>query len=116
MSHGFLHVAVKDRSNLAYFRHQLIKLVREDGLGAIGKRMIRIVVDLYQQAVSAHSNRSARKRNNFVAFAGTMAGINHNRKMAEPLYRGHNAQVERIASVIGKGAYPALAQNYLIVT
>ena len=35
--------------------------------------------------------------------------------MTQPLHRGHHAQVERIAGVIGEGAYAALAQRHIVV-
>ena len=31
------------------------------------------------------------------------------------MYRGNDAQVKSIAGVIGEGAYPALAENHLVI-
>ena len=44
-----------------------------------------------------------------------MAGINHDREMAETLDGGNQAQVECVARMIGKSAHAALTQNHVVV-
>src|SRR5258708_6748597 len=72
-------------------------------------------MDFNQQTVSAHGNCGARKRQDLVALSGPVAGINHDRQVAQALYRGHDAEVERVARVIGKSPDAALAQDDLVI-
>src|SRR5579859_662861 len=57
--------AMNDRRDLAHFFHQLLEFLRNDRLRAVGKRVVRIVMHLHDQAVSAHGNCGARKRKHF---------------------------------------------------
>ena len=84
-------------------------------MGAIGEGLVRLVVHLDHQAVGADRGSRASQGQNHVAFARAMAGVNDDGQMAQPLHRGHDTKVKRIAGVIGEGAYPAFAQNHLVV-
>ena len=50
-----------------------------------------------------------------VPFAGAMARVGNDRQMAETLDRRDDAEVERVARVVGERADAALAQDHVVV-
>ena len=67
------------------------------------------------QAIGAHGDTGARQRRDLIALSGPVDGINKNGQMAEALDRRNEAQVKRVAGVVGKGADAAFAENHLVV-
>src|SRR5436305_10864159 len=67
--------ALQDGGNLPDFIHQLIELVREDRLVAIGERRVRIVVHFHHQSIGTHGDGRSRQRRDLVAFAGAVARV-----------------------------------------
>src|SRR5437588_8966153 len=67
------------------------------------------------QPVGSYGDGGAAEWQHFVAFAATMARIDQNWQMAEPLHGRHETQIERVAGMIGEGAYSALAEYYVVV-
>src|SRR5579862_2361307 len=109
------HHASYHGSDLVYLLHQFVKLLGVQGLDAIGHGPVGVVVDFNDQSVRAHGDGSARQWRDLVAFAGAMAGIDHNGKVAEPLYSRHDAEVESIAGVVSEGTDSALAQDHFVI-
>jgi len=59
--------------------HQFIKLVGKNGLGAVRKRVVWVMMHFHHQPVRAHSHCRERQRQDFVAFSRAMAGVHHDR-------------------------------------
>ena len=66
-------------------------------LHAVGERFVRLVMDFDEKAIRADGDSGARKRQDFVALAGAVAGIDEDWKMAALFYRGNNSEVECVA-------------------
>src|SRR5262249_2373229 len=94
-----------DSSNLPDLFHQGCKVIGEDRLHAIGERLVRIAMDLDDDSIRTHSNCSSGERSDLVALASSVARIDDDRQMTQTLYSRNDAQIERIASVIGEGAH-----------
>src|SRR5213080_782655 len=73
-------------------------------------------MDFYHQSISANRNCGARERSYFVSLPGSVAGINDDWQVAQPLYCWNYAQVQRIARVIGKRPHAPFAQNHVVIT
>ena len=95
--------------------HQRVELIGKQRLHAVGERAVRIVVHFDDQAVGSHGDGGAGKRRHLVALAGAVAGIDDDGQMAQALHGGHDAEIERVAGVIGEGAHAALAQDDVVV-
>src|SRR5260370_25299456 len=52
---------------------------------------------------------------NLVALTRAVAWVDYDRQMAQALNGGNNAQVERVARVIGESSHSALAQDHLVI-
>src|SRR6266403_1570506 len=72
-------------------------------------------MNLDYQAIGSNGDGGAGQWRHFVALAGAVAGINDDGQMAETLDGRHDAEIERVAGVIGEGAHSALAENYVVV-
>src|ERR1700728_125297 len=101
--------------NLAHLLHQFIELIGEERLRSVGERFIRFVVNFDHQTVGTDGYRRAREWCDFVALAGAVAGIDQNGQMTEPLHRGYQAQIERVAGMVGEGPHATLAQRHVVV-
>ncbi len=91
------------------------ELVGVDGLRAVGERLLRLVVHFDDDAVGAGGDGGAGHGQHVVALAGAVAGVDEDGQVAEALHGGNDAEVERVAGVIGKGAHAALAEDDLVV-
>ena len=69
----------------------------EDGLHAVRESFLGLVMDFNEEAVGAYCDRGAGERENFVAFAGAVAGIDKDRKMAAFFYSGNDGEVQGVA-------------------
>src|SRR5690242_12640776 len=72
-------------------------------------------MDLYEQAVGANRDGGAGKRQNFVAFASAVAGIDEDRQVAALLNGGDDGEVERVAGEIGERSNAALTENDAVI-
>src|SRR5580692_74676 len=72
-------------------------------------------MDFDNQPIRTDGHGCPRKRSNFIPLAGALARIDNNRQVAKPLHRRNHTQIERVAGVVGESAYPALAQNHVVV-
>jgi hypothetical protein len=75
-------------------------------LHAVGEGLIGGVVDFDEQAVGAHGCRGAGERQNFVAFAGAVAGVDQDRQVAAFFDRGDDREVQRVAEWSAKVRTP----------
>ena len=108
--------AVKHGSNLAHFVGEGEELFWEDGLHAVGESFIGFVVDFDEEAVGSNGNSGAGKRQNFVAFAGAVTGVNENRKVAAFFDGGDDGEVQSIAGEIGESADAAFAEHDVVIS
>src|SRR5215470_4046573 len=102
--------AMEDGGDLAHLVGELGELFGEDGLHAIGKRFLRLMVNFDKETVGAYGNSRARKRQDFVALARAVARINKDGQMAPPLHRWNDSEVESVARKIRKCANAAFAE------
>jgi len=107
--------AVKDGGDLAHIVGEGEELFGKNGLHAVGESFIGFVVDFDEQAVGADGHRCARERQNFVAFAGAVAGVNENRKVAALFDGRDDGEVERIAGKIGESADATFAEHDVVI-
>src|SRR5579884_3879522 len=107
--------AIQDGGDLLYLGHQPCELIGSDGLLAVAQGVVGIVMHFYHQAVGSDCDGCASERRNFVALPGSVTGIDQNGKMAQALHCGNNTQIERVTSVIGEGAYAALAEDDVVI-
>src|SRR5207244_9882751 len=103
--------AVEDSGDLAHFVGEGDEFLRQKRLHAVGERFVRLVMNFDKKAIRADGYSSARKRQDFVAFAGTVAGINEDWKMAALFYGGENSEGEGISCRIRESSHDALAQH-----
>src|SRR5579862_2643047 len=106
-SRSLVDDAMENCRDLAHLFSENGELVRKDGLDSVGKRFLWIVMNFDKQAIRAYGYGSARKRKNFVALAGAMAGIDENRQMAAFFDGGNDSEVQRVARKIREGANAA---------
>ncbi len=70
--HGLGDGPADGGSDDAQLGHEFFKLIEEERLRAVGKRVLRIVVHFEEQAVGACGNRGARHGRNLVANSGAV--------------------------------------------
>src|SRR5271166_3167356 len=112
---GISDSALQYSGDFAYLSHEVVELLGEERLFAIAEGAVGIRVDFDDETVSPNRNRGPGQWRDLVALAGSVAGIDDDRQMAQPLHRGNHAEIERVASVIGEGAHAALAQDHVVV-
>jgi hypothetical protein len=100
---------------LAHFVGEGGEFFGEDGLHAVGERFVRFVVDFDEQAIGADSHGGAGERENFVALAGTVTGVDEDGEVAAFFYSGHDGEVQSVAGKIGEGAHAAFAKHDVVV-
>ena|ERR1700676_2794845 len=103
------------RRNLFHLHHERVELIGKQRLHAIRESPVGIVVDFNNQTISSDGDGGAGEWRHFVALAGTVAWIDHDGQVAKALDGGHNAEIERVAGVVGEGSYSALAEDYVVV-
>jgi len=97
------------------FGHEVGEFGGEDGLDAVGERFFGLMMDFDEEAVGANRYRGARKGKNFVAFAGAVAGIDKNGKVAAFFHGRDYGQIQGVAGEIGEGADAAFAEHDVVV-
>src|SRR5207249_7576006 len=86
--------AVEDSGDLTHVIGEGDEFLGQKRLHAIGERFVRLVMNFDKKAIRADGDCGARKRQDFVAFAGTVAGINEDWKMAALFYGGEKSKGE----------------------
>src|SRR6266849_5016134 len=87
-----VHGAVEDGGDLTYFVGEGGEFFGEDGLHAVGEGFVRLMVHFDDEAIGADGNSGAGKRQNFVALAGAVAGIDENGRWLRFLTAGTTAR------------------------
>src|SRR6267154_1367146 len=101
---------VEDGGYLAHLVGEGNEFLGQEGLHSVGKSFVRFVMDFDEKAIGADGNSGAGKRQDFVAFACAVAGIDKNGKMAAFFYGGNNSEIKRVARKIRECSNAALAQ------
>src|SRR5688572_148574 len=107
--------AADGRGDDAQLRHQAIELRGEHRLCAVAERVIGIVVDLDDQAVSACRHGGAGKLRDHVAATGAVARIRDDRQVAQLLDHRDGGDVERVPRCRLERADAALAEDDVVV-
>src|SRR5215469_12238822 len=107
--------AMEDGGDLAHLVGEFGELFGEDGLHAVGKRLLRLMVNFDKETVGAYGNSRARKWQDFVALARAVAGIDENGQMAPFFNGGYDSEVESVARKIRKCANAALAEHDVVI-
>src|SRR2546423_9202590 len=99
----------------AQLGHELIELAGLEGLRAVGKSVIGIVVDFDEQAVRARGYGGAGHGRNFVTASGAVGGIGEHGEMREFFDDGNGGDVECVARVGLESPDTALAENHVVI-
>ena len=95
--------------------HQFMELLGIERLRSIRKGLVRVVMNLDQQHISASGDGSARHGRNFVAKTGTVGRIRSHGQVGKLVNDGNGADIERVARVSFKSTNAPLAKNYVVV-
>ncbi len=87
---------VEDGGDLAHFVGEGDEFLGKEGLHAVGEGFVRLVMDFDKEAIGANGDGSAGERQNFVALASAVAGIDKNGEMAAFFYRGNDGEVQGV--------------------
>ena len=85
---GLVEGAVEDGGDLADFGEEFGEFVGEDGLHAVGKGLFGLMMDFDEKTIGAGSDGGAGKRENFVALAGAVRGVDEDGEVAALLDGG----------------------------
>jgi hypothetical protein len=88
---------MEDGGDLAHFIGEGDEFLGKEGLHSVGEGLFRLVMNLDEQAIGPDGDSGARKRQDFVALSGAVAGIDENGEMAALFYRGDDGEVEGVA-------------------
>src|SRR5258708_31515604 len=72
-------------------------------------------MDFDEKAIGADGHGRARKREDFVALASAVAGIDKNGEMTALFHGRNNGEVEGVARKIGECADAALAEHHVVI-
>ena len=112
---ALVDVAVEDGGDLADFGDEFGEFGGEDGLHAVGEGLVGGVVDFDEEAVGSYGGGGAGERQDFVALAGAVAGIDQDGQVAAFFYGGDDGEVEGVAGVVGESADAAFAEHDVVV-
>jgi len=87
---GLVDVAVEDLGDLADFGLEFCEFGGEDGLHAVGEGFFGLMMDFDEEAVTTNGYGGAGERENFMALAGAVAGIDEDGQVAALFYGGHD--------------------------
>ena len=107
---------MEDVGDLSHFVGECGEFAGDDGLHAVGERFFGFVVDFDEEAVAADGYRGEREGKYFVALAGAVRWIDHDRQMAAAFYGGDDGEIQSVAREVGEGADAAFAESDLIVS
>ena len=110
-----VEAAVEDGGDLTDFGEEFGEFAGKDGLDAVREGFVGFVVDFDEQAIGADSDSSAGKRQNFVALAGAVRGIDEDGQVAALFDGGNDGEIERVTGEVGEGADAAFAEHHVVV-
>src|SRR6201992_185137 len=96
--------------------HELLELLRKQGLGSVGKGLIRVGMNLDQQPITPCGDCGAGHGRDLVAAANTVRGIGKHRKMRELLDDRDGGDVHGIAGIGFESANASLAKHHIVIT
>ena len=91
--HVSVYVALEYRGNLADFVCEDGEFFGKDGLHAVGKGFVWLVMHFNEKAVGTDGDRGAREWQYLVTLAGAVGGVDENGKMTAVLDRGDNSKI-----------------------
>ena len=103
----FLH----ELRQLRHAAHQIVVILRRQGLRAVGKGLGRVRVHFHDQAVRAAGDGSEGHRLDEAPFAGAVARVHDNRQVRKVLDGGDGGKVEGVPRIGLVGADAALTEN-----
>ena len=106
---------MEDAGDLADFIAELNKIIGKNGLHAVGKGVVGVVMDFDEDAIGSHGNSGAGEWKDLVALAGRVARVHDDREVAARFYRGHYGKVEGVARVVVEGADAAFAEDDIVI-
>ena len=112
---GLVEGAVEEGGELLDFVHEGGVFGREDGLHAVGEGFFGLVVDFDEESIGANGYGGAGEWENFVAFAGAMAGIDEDGQVAALFDGGNDGEIESVARKVGERADAAFAEHDVVV-
>ena len=106
---------MEDGGDLAHFVGKGDEFLGEEGLHAVGEGLVGLVMDFDEEAIGADGDSGARERQNFVPFAGAVAGIDKDGEMAALFYGRHDGEVEGVARKIRERSNATLAEHHVVI-
>src|SRR6266496_1301894 len=101
--------------NRADLADELFILVERKGLSPIGKRLIRLVVNFYDQPGSTNGDAGTGQGCNHEVLSRSMGRIDDHREVRQTAHRRDGSKIQSVARVLGEGTNATLAENDLIV-
>ena len=114
--HWLIDFSMKYVGDAADFVRERREFAGDDGLHAVGERFFGLVVNFDEETVGADGDCGERQGKYFVALAGAVGRIDHDRQMAAALDGRHDGEIQRVARKIGESSDAALAERDLIVS
>src|SRR5262249_42410070 len=99
----------------AHLSNELEEHIRQQGLRSVGERVLRMVVNFHHYSIGACRDGRARHRQHLVSLAGAVRWVYDDWQMRTRLNRGHNREVERVASMVGGRSHSAFAEYDVVV-
>jgi hypothetical protein len=109
-------LAVEDGGDLGCFVDEFGEFAGDDRLHAVGEGFFGFVVDFDEEAVATDCDCGERQGKDFVAFAGAVRGIDHDRQVAAAFDGGDDCEIQRVAREVGKSTDAAFAESDLVVS
>src|SRR5467141_3546398 len=92
-SNRLVNGPVEDGGDLAHFVGEGYEFLGEEGLHAVGEGFFRLVMNFDEETISANGDSGSGERQNFVALAGAVAGIDENGQMTAFFDGGDDGKV-----------------------
>ena len=108
-------MAAEDLGDLLDFAHEFGVFGGKDGLDTVGEGFFGLVMDFDEKAVGAYGDGGAGERENFVAFAGAVRGVDQDGEVATLFDGGDDGEVEGVAGEVREGTDAALAEHDIVV-
>ena len=94
---GLVDMAMEDVGDSSDFVGERGEFAGDDGLDAVGEGFFGFVVDFDEEAVGADGDCGEREGKNFVALAGAVRWVDHDRQVAAAFYGGDDGEIQSVA-------------------
>src|SRR5881275_3000609 len=108
----------RGRDNVVYgpdFVDEVLVLFEREGLRAVGECAFGVVVYFDDESVGSGGHARARERHHHVVVARSVRRVDDDGQVRDASNGGDGREVERVARVLGEGAYAALAEDDVVV-